>query len=225
MHLDRIDTGEEIGQKRTFRWALDWPGWARAGKTPDLALEALVAYAPRYATVAREAGLDFPAAPGAVTAHDIYVVESVPGGSGTDFGVPSATTTADRRPVDAAEAERLAALVAAAWTVFDRVAAGAPAELRKGPRGGGRDTAKVVAHVIDADHAYAREVGVRLPSPSPADRAAVEAERRAMLEVLGRPSDGSPLADRKWTARYAARRIAWHALDHAWEIEDRSEPG
>jgi hypothetical protein len=46
-----------------------------------------------------------------------------------------------------------------------------------------------------------------------------------MLEVLGRPSDGSPLADRKWTARYAARRIAWHALDHAWEIEDRSEPG
>ena len=45
-----------------------------------------------------------------------------------------------------------------------------------------------------------------------------------MLEVLGRPSDGSPLADRRWTARYAARRIAWHALDHAWEIEDRSEP-
>jgi hypothetical protein len=28
-----------------------------------------------------------------------------------------------------------------------------------------------------------------------------------------------------WPPRYAARRIAWHALDHAWEIEDRSEPG
>ncbi|HKA98202.1 MAG TPA: hypothetical protein VKD66_18215 [Streptosporangiaceae bacterium] len=27
-----------------------------------------------------------------------------------------------------------------------------------------------------------------------------------------------------WPARYAARRIAWHALDHAWEMEDRSEP-
>jgi hypothetical protein len=25
--------------------------------------------------------------------------------------------------------------------------------------------------------------------------------------------------------RYAARRIAWHALDPVWEIEDRSEPG
>ncbi len=28
-----------------------------------------------------------------------------------------------------------------------------------------------------------------------------------------------------WPGRYAARRIAWHALDHAWEIEDKSGPG
>jgi hypothetical protein len=27
-----------------------------------------------------------------------------------------------------------------------------------------------------------------------------------------------------WPVRYAARRTAWHALDHAWEIEDRSGP-
>jgi hypothetical protein len=225
MDLDRIGTGEEVGQKRTFRWAIDWPGWARAGRTPDLALEVLVAYAPRYAVVAREAGFDFPIALGTINVHDIHLVESVPGGAGTDFGVPSAITPADRRPVDDFETARLAALVEAAWTVFDQVAAVAPAELRKGPRGGGRDTAKIVGHVIDADHAYAREIGARLAPPSPADRAAVAAERAAMLAVLGRPSDGSPLADRKWTARYAARRIAWHALDHAWEIEDRSEPG
>ncbi len=167
---DRIDTGEEIGQKRTFRWAIDWPGWARAGKTPDLALEALVAAAPRFAIVAHEAGFAFPAVPSAITARDIYLVESVPGGSGTDFGVPSAVTPADRRPVDVAEAARLAAIVGAAWTVFDRVAAAAPAELRKGPRGGGRDTARMVGHVVEADHAYAREIGVRLPAPPAADR-------------------------------------------------------
>ncbi len=224
MHHDRIDTAEEVGQKRTFRWATDWPGWARSGKTPELALEALVAYASRYTPVAREAGLDFPTTPGAITAHHIFVIDSVPGGSGTDFGVPSAVTGADRRPADAAAAERIARLVAAAWTVFDRVADAAPTELRKGPRGGGRDTARIVAHVVDSDHAYAREIGVRLPPPSVADRAAVDAERAAMLDVLRRPSDGSPLADRRWPARYAARRIAWHALDHAWEIEDRSEP-
>lgn len=225
MHLDRIETGEEIGQKRSFRWAVDWPGWARSGKTPELALEAFVASAPRYALVATQAGIDFPASPGAVTAADVVVVDSVPGGSGTDFGVPSAIVPGDRRPTDETEAARLARLVEAAWIVFDRIAAAAPPELRKGPRGGGRDRDKVVAHVVLADHAYAREMGIRLPEPSPADRPAVDAERAAILAILRRPSDGSPLADRRWTARYAARRIAWHALDHAWEIEDRTEPG
>jgi len=27
---------------------------------------------------------------------------------------------------------------------------------------------------------------------------------------------------KKWTVRYAARRIAWHVLDHAWEMQDRA---
>ena len=84
---------------------------------------------------------------------------------------------------------------------------------------------KNIAHVIEADHAYAREIGIRVMEPTFGDRAAVEAERTAVLELLRQPSDGDPLADRKWTLRYAARRIAWHALDHAWEMEDRSEQG
>jgi hypothetical protein len=221
MATQHIETAEEVGAKRAFRWAIDWPGWARGGKDAGLALEALLANAPRYAVVAAEAGLEFA---DAVVAEDLDLVESVRGGSGTDFGVPSAIVASDRRPVDAAEAARLARLVEAAWTVFDRVAAGAPAELRKGPRGGGRDTAKMVGHVVESDHYYAREVGVRLKPPSPDHGPAVRAERQAILEVLRRTSDGSPLADRTWTARYAARRIAWHALDHAWEIEDRTEP-
>jgi hypothetical protein len=45
-----------------------------------------------------------------------------------------------------------------------------------------------------------------------------------MLDVLRAASDGSPIAGRRWPPRYAARRIAWHALDHTWEIEDRTEP-
>jgi hypothetical protein len=225
--MDRIPliTDEEVGTKRVFRWAIDWPGWCRSGKTPDLALETLLAYAPRYAVVVAAAGMDGRPLGSPTGGFEIRIAESVPGGSGTDFGVPSAITGSDRRPTIAADADRLTRLVEAAWTVFDRVAAAAPAELRKGPRGGGRDTAKIVAHVIEADGYYAREIGVRLPPASPEDRAAVAAARAAMLEVLRRPSDGSPLADRKWTARYAARRIAWHALDHAWEIEDRTEPG
>jgi hypothetical protein len=208
----------EATPKKAFASAVDWPGWSRSGKTEELAVTALADYATRYAPVAREAGESFE--PGTYE-----VVERTGGGSGTDFGVPSAITDLDRRRVSAADADRLARLVDAAWATFDRVAASAPAELRKGPRGGGRDRDKMVGHVIEADGAYAREIGVRSPYPSATDRAAVEATRAAMLDVLRRPSDGSPLADRKWTTRYAARRVAWHALDHAWEMEDRSEPG
>lgn len=216
----RIGIAEETGAKKAFAWAIDWPGWARSGKTAELARIALVEYAPRYADVVRAAKLDMP-----VVAESVLdIVDSVPGGSGTDFGVPSAITDADRRRVTAAEAERLASLVEAAWTVFDQVAAKAPASLRKGPRGGGRDRDKMVGHVLEADHAYARELGIRLPEPHAGEREAIEAERAAVLGILRQQSDGGGLAERRWTQRYAARRIAWHALDHAWEMEDRSEP-
>jgi hypothetical protein len=164
------------------------------------------------------AGLAF-VAPGPI---DLDLVTSVEGGGGTAFGVPSVIIEDDRRAVTAAEADQLASLVAAAWRVFDRIAEAAPAGLRKGPRGGGRDTDQIVSHVVEADRAYAREVGIRPETLDPADRKGLGALREEMLAVLRVPSDGSPLARRKWTLRYAARRIAWHALDHAWEIEDRS---
>ena len=218
----RIAVALEATPKKAFATAVDWPGWSRSGKTPELAIEALAAYAPRYAAVATEAGETFQ---DTVAAADFEVVEESEGGGGTDFGIPSRVTDADRRQTTPKEADRQRRLVAAAWTVFDSVAANAPAELRKGPRGGGRDRDKMIGHVIEADGAYAREIGLRLKPPDPADRASVEAMRAAVLDVIGTPSDGSPLADRKWTARYAASRIAWHALDHAWEMEDRSEPG
>ena len=211
-----IAVSVEAAPKKAFAKAVDWPGWARSGKTAELALAALEAAAERYAVVAEEAGETF--APGG---YD--VVAETDGGSGTEFGVPSVVTELDRRPVTAHEAERLARLVAGAWTVFDRVAAAAPAELRKGPRGGGRDRDKIMGHVIESDWYYAREMGIRDEQPDPADRAAVGAMREAMIEILRRPSDGSPLADRKWPPRYAAARIAWHALDHTWEIEDRTD--
>ena len=214
---ERLAIVIEAAPKKTFASALDWPGWSRSGKTQDAAVEALLSYAPRFEAVAREAGLTFP------TSFDVEIVDRDDGGSGTEFGVPSRIHDADRRAVDAAEADRHARIVAAAWTTFDRVAAGAPAELRKGPRGGGRDRDKMVAHVIEADWYYARELGLKVRQPAPSDRTAIESSRAAVLEVLRRPSDGAPLADHKWTARYAARRIAWHALDHAWEMEDRSE--
>jgi hypothetical protein len=220
MHDDRVEIAEEMGSKKTFVWVLDWPGWCRAGKASHLAIDSLIEHGPRYARVARLAGLEI----GDVSPHDLVTIAAVPGGSGTDFGVPSAIIDDDRRPTTASDGERLAGLVAAAWRTLDDVAAAAPASLRKGPRGGGRDRDKIVHHALEADHAYAHEIGLRAPAPDPADRPAIEAERAAILAILAAPSDGSPLGGRRWPVRYAARRIAWHALDHAWEIEDRTEP-
>ncbi len=214
---ERLAIALETSPKKAFAEALEWPGWARAGKTDELAIEALLAYAPRYEPVVRDAGLQLPGS------FDVDVVERLDGSAGTEFGVPSQPTKADARSVDPAEAKRLASIVEASWATFDRVVAGAPAELRKGPRGGGRDRDKMAGHVVGADWYYAREIGIKLKEPALTDRPAIEALRAAVLEVLRRPSDGSPLAGRKWPTRYAARRIAWHALDHAWEIEDRTE--
>jgi hypothetical protein len=205
----------EEGSKRTFAVALDWPGWARAGRGAEAALDALEAYLPRYAPVMRRAGLEPP------EVDRVEIVERFPGGATTDFGAPEKGAKADEAPLAPGDAERLAALVQAAWEVFDDVAAGAPAELRKGPRGGGRDRDKIVAHVVNAEASYIRKLGLKASTggqdvPDPAWRPAV-------LEVIRSASDPGPLKERGWTVRYAARRIAWHVLDHAWEIEDRSE--
>ena len=212
MTKTRVAVAIEAGTKRVFATAVDWPGWSRSAKTEEAALEALAAYSDRYARVAQAA--DEKLAADNVT---FDVVERTSGGGGTDFGVPSNVTEQDRRSLTMAEAQRRAKLVETAWRTFRRVAKAAPEELRKGPRGGGRNTSKVVEHVAGADEAYAREMGIKLKAP-------IDDVRAEMLRALREPSDGTPLAARKWTARYAAHRIAWHALDHAWEIEDRSEP-
>jgi hypothetical protein len=128
----------------------------------------------------------------------------------------------DAEPLTPSEAARHAAIVAAAWETLDAVAAGAPPELRKGPRGGGRDRDAIVDHVVEAERSYARKVGVR-HKPF-ADRAAMLTTRKELVAVLTGATDGEPLAPRGWPPRYASRRIAWHVLDHAWEIEDRSDP-
>lgn len=205
----------ETTPKRVFVSALDWPGLARAGRDEPVAIQALLDAAPRYAEVARAAGETFETDDLAVE-----VAERRDGDATTAFGAPSIVADADRRPVAAWEAARLAAIVEASWAAFDRIAAAAPGNLRKGPRGGGRDTAKVVEHVHGGDDSYASVIGI----PA-ADRRSPPALRERVLAVLREPSDGSPIAGKRWPPRYAARRIAWHALDHAWEIEDRTEPG
>ena len=213
------DVYVEMGSKRVFACAYDWPGWCRSGKDEKSALAALATYAPRYAPVAREARIQFKAG-----SEVSRVREHLRGGATTDFGAPEKVAAGDVKPLAKAEAARLASLVNAAWVIFDRVLAGAPASLRKGPRGGGRDRDKIADHVLDAEAAYVRKLGLHLTRPDRQDGAAVAAFRKEIADALRTASNGSPPVERGWPQRYAARRIAWHALDHAWEIEDRSDP-
>jgi hypothetical protein len=191
----------EASAQRAFASAADWPGWCRSGKTEDAALQALAEYAPRYAPIAKLAKLDFPK-----DATSFDVVERLKGNATTDFGAPGMPAKDESKPMTAKETERLASLVEACWEYLDRIRARAPESLRKGPRGGGRDREKMYAHVLESEMGYARQIGVRIKEP----------DRDALREAFR-----SPDKDAKWPLPYAMRRIAWHALDHAWEMEDR----
>jgi hypothetical protein len=208
----------EAGDKKVFACSIDFPGWCRSGRDEAAALEALADYAPRYAEVAELAKVAFPAK------AEFEVVERIKGKGATDFGIPHEVTRADAEPLTARQAARQVELLRAAWALLDRVAKASPAELRKGPRGGGRDRDKMLEHVLGAEAAYARKVGIKHPQPELGDTRAVKALRDELAETLGRASDGSPVVPKGWPPRYAIRRIAWHVLDHAWEMQDRADP-
>jgi hypothetical protein len=193
----------EVGKKHVFASALDWPGWSRRGPGEEGALAALADSLPRYVAVVELAGLALPAG----AAESFTVTERVESTGGyADFGAPGHPAASDARPIDAAEAGRLVALLRAAWTAFDGTVDRVPEELRKGPRGGGRDREKMYAHVLDAEVGYGPAIGVRVK----------KSDRDALREAFLNPN-----RDTKWPVAYAMRRIAWHALDHAWEMEDR----
>lgn len=223
-----IDCYLEIGKKRTFAGALDWPGWLRSGRDEASALQALLDYAPRYARALAAAGIAFQA-PEDVAA--LRVVERLPGNGATDFGAPAGVPAYDSQPLDAAGLKRLQALLQASWQAFDEAMRAAEGKsLRLGPRGGGRAQEAIAWHVLGAEESYLARLGKKALAHGEVDYPGSLARyRQAALETLAIavntpdaiPAPG-PRGGLCWTPRYFVRRAAWHALDHAWEIEDRS---
>jgi hypothetical protein len=208
----------ETGKSRCFACSLDWPGLARSAKGEEAALSTLSDYVPRYAVVAGKAGVDFPLA----EAQPWSIVDRVPTRSGgADFGVPTTVLESDSAEWPVPEAGRTADLLAASWDLLDEVAAGAPQALRKGPRGGGRDRDAITQHVAAAEQMFGRKVGLALPVPHEGERSVVRANRKAILDWC-RSGGASAQGRAGWPPRYASRRLIWHVLDHAWEIEDRA---
>ncbi len=204
----------EPGHKWVFASALDWPGWARRGRTEDLAVGALQDYLPRYAPIVTRAGLD--SVTGVLTVTERHREP----GANADFGSLHEIAPSERRALAPEVGSRFAALLEAAWATFDEVSGIAPDHLKKGPRGGGRDTAQIVTHVCEAEEMYARKMGLprdKAPTDDP-----VAALRGRIATALRDPASVAA-PQNGWPLRYAARRIGWHVLDHLWEIEDKSE--
>jgi hypothetical protein len=212
----------EFGKKkRTVGVAFDWPGWDRSGKSEDDALRVLEAYRPRYARVAALAGL----ADEFGTIGEFAIVERLVGIGMTDYyGVSGRWAEPEQDHISETACERKIALLEASWSTFDAVASRVSPELRKGPRGGGRDRDEIVRHANGAEiYEFAPKVGVRVPLETRQDPEQLRGYREAFCSGIREfNARGAPAGVvGKWPVQFLIRRCAWHMLDHAWEMEDR----
>lgn len=208
----------ERGKKKVVASAFDWVGWERPGTSEEDALGVLADYRRRYVKVAELAGL----ARAFHAAGELEVVERLEGTSTTDFhGISARSTSTEYEPMSDAECGRKVGLLRACWTYFDDTSARASAEMRKGPRGGGRDRDQIVRHTLVSEaHEFAKKVGVITPPDAVLTPDGLRAHREAYGDaILEYNARGVPA--RTWTLQFLIRRSAYHLLDHAWEMEDK----
>jgi hypothetical protein len=173
----------------------------------------------------RSARLRFEA-PSAVDALD--VVERLQGSPSIDFGTPYRVPTSDRAPVDAAELRRRQRLLRAGWRALDvAIEAATGGTRRTGPHGGGRALAGVSGHVIGSTLGSLGHVGWKFKLEAGPDLLQQLEQSRADIQkaltsaVHGELPAHGPRGGVRWVPRYLVRCVAWHVLDHPWELEDR----
>jgi hypothetical protein len=216
---NHIRVTEEIGPKgkKVVAVAPDWPGLERGAKTGEAAIERLLAYVPRYAAVAKLAGMEAEF----VSLTDVDVVEQYPGTGSTDFwGISFAFSSIDQEAVSSEALERELALMRACWAFFDDVRARVSAELQRGPRGGGRDRDRTVRHTFAAELDWAKKLEVRTPLEEMLTDEGLTAHRDAYCNAIRVLHSQNKMA-RTWPLRFLIRHTAYHTLDHAWEMEDK----
>lgn len=205
--------------KKAVAFAVDWPGWSRGATSPELALARLESYRPRYRPVAAAAGLagEFDAA-GALD-----VVEDGIGTGSTDFwGISFSPSGLEQEPMPDEELDRKIALLQACWGFFDSVAARVSAEMRKGPRGGGRDRERIIRHTIRTESEdFAKQLGLRIPEGGALTPEGLRRHRESYVAAMRTYNAGEGKRMRSWNLPFLIRHSAYHALDHAWEMEDK----
>jgi hypothetical protein len=208
--------------KKVVAFAVDWPGWSRGAKSAELALDTLEAYRERYRPVAVGAGMghEFD------TAGPLEVVEDRVGTGSTDFwGISFSPSSFEQGPMSGEDLERKLGLLLAAWSLFDGVAARVSPEMRKGPRGGGRDRDRIVRHVIrNESEDFAKKVGLVIPEEG-ALGDGLKGYREAYISAIRAANGGAATRMGSWTLPFLIRHSAFHTLDHAWEMEDKDLTG
>jgi hypothetical protein len=210
--------------KRSVAFAIDWPGWSRGAKTAEIAVETLEAYRERYRPIADLAGMarEFDAA------GPLEIVEDRIGAGSTDFwGISFSPSTTEHGPLSDAEFDRSITLLQACWTFFDAVAARVSPEMRKGPRGGGRDRNRIIRHTIRTESEdFAKQVGLRIPEEAALTPDGLRQHRKTYVEAMRAYNAGEvEKRMRSWTLPFLIRHSAFHTLDHAWEMEDKDLTG
>ena len=215
----------EIGEKRVFAGSVAWPGWCRSGRDEESALQALFDSGPRYAQIVGTTDLRFEA-PKQISVFNF--VERLDGNRTTDFGAPNMPLARDQEPIDIDGSERFKTLLIACWSAFDVTVKEAEGkQLRVGPRGGGRDLEKIIEHVMGADESYLKQIGWKIENFQEAEpderlaRTRDEILQGFTASARGELPTEGPRGGKRWSPRYFVRRVAWHVIDHAWEIEDR----
>lgn len=215
----------ELGRKKVFATAVAWPGWCRSGRDEASAIQALLEAGRRYVRLLHGTNLAFNPPQ---SSEDFHILERVAGNATTDFGAPDKLIASDNDPFGPGELERAQTLLEAFWRAFDAVVETAVnKDLRKGPRGGGRELAGIIEHIMEADASYLRTLGWKFAKLKGEDEAQKLARlRREILNGLAAAAAGQlpqkgPRGGKRWPPRYFIRRSAWHVIDHIWEIEDR----
>jgi hypothetical protein len=210
--------------KRAVAFSIDWPGWSRGALTPELAFETLESYRERYRPVASLAGM----APEFDAAGPLEVVEDKVGAGSTDFwGISFTPSATEHGPMTEAELEHGLTILRACWAFFDGVAARVSPEMRKGPRGGGRNRTQIIRHTIRTESEdFAKQVGLRIPEEAALTPDGLRQHRETYAAAMRAYNAGEvERRMRSWTLPFLIRHSAFHTLDHAWEMEDKDLSG